>query len=631
MLTLRSLFFVITLCGGLALGQGDVIYENNFDQHSEGLYTEAQLEADWNAPPWDDGVREGRVTIVEGAAAFGGSGSSMAVSYPAGEHGTKETGAQWKLFLNDEYEELFVSYRVKFRNGFDFVRGGKLPGLAGGTAPSGSAPADGVNGWTGRLMWRTDFGGTSGNPIQSTSDGISYAKHLDSGFDRDGRQEDRVYWLEPSGERTTLESGVWYQITQRIVMNTPGQADGVLQIWLDDFLVLDQTDLRFRSVADLKIDQLFFSTFFGGGSSWRTSKDEVVYFDDFVISVPADPTPPAEPRFLKVPSEAYATIQEALDDANDGDTVAVRGTHVVNIVVDKAIFFRGYSSTILEAANANEPAITVAVDDATVKRFQIEGGSHAVLVESGYSNILIDNIESRDTDRGLVIEPGCADVVVRSSDFTDSDGDGVFVSGCTDIQLSKVESVGNDGFGFVLQGNINLDVVRCRAVKNCLDGFVISGDGVNLRESLADSNDGAGFVITSGDHDIVDNEARKNKLAGFEFNQSSGNYITENWSRFNDGDGFAWSECEDNVVFDNVGQNNDGQGFALVSCSEMMLESNFADENGLSGFFFDVGTSGSVITNNRSNENDSFGFLDEGDSNQLVGNAARDNGDGDFQ
>ena len=627
----RSIFASLVLFATATYGQDTVVFENNFDHHSAGVYTEAQLEADWNAPPWDNGVGEGRVEIVEGAEAFGGSGSALAVHYPADSFGVRGTGAQWQLELEEEYEELVVSYRVKFRDGFDFVRGGKLPGLAGGSAPTGSAPADGVRGWTGRLMWRTDFTGTSGSPAQTTSDAISYAKHLDSGFDQDGRQEDQVYWEDDANQRIVLESGAWYQIKQHVRMNTPGEADGILQIWLDGVLVLDQNNLRFRSIADLKIDQMFFSTFFGGGSSWRTSKDEVVFFDDFVITEPAAETePPAEPRFLKVPSDDYPTIQDALDDANAGDTVSVRGSHTANIVIDKAILFSGNSSTELEPADPYLPTITIASDGATVRRFQIDGGSLAVLVKAGVGNVLVDDIESQDSDEGIVVEPGCQDLIIKRSDFIGCQGDAVSVTGCSNVELFRVEARDNDRSGFILMDNQDLRLERCRAIRSQSDGFMIVGDGASLEKNLADSNQGTGFVIMSDNHEIFDNNAKKNGEAGFAFVGSDHNEVTENLSRSNDGAGFVWRNCSDNVVYDNVGQSNDGDGFAFIACTDCFIDSNFVDESGRSGFYFDAATFGSTLTDNRANENDEFGFLSENEDTDFSRNYARDNGAGDF-
>ena len=64
-----------------------------------------------------------------------------------------------------------------------------------------------------------------------------------------------------------------------------GLHDGVVQAWLDGVQVLDVNNIRFRDVASLQIDQLYFSTFFGGsGARWATTKDEVAFFDDFLVT-----------------------------------------------------------------------------------------------------------------------------------------------------------------------------------------------------------------------------------------------------------------------------------------------------------------------------------------------------------
>ena len=119
-----------------------MIFENNFDDDPTGLYTRANLNADWNSPSSEDGITERRVSIVDGADAF--SGNSLAVEYPAGQHRPQETGGQWRMQLGGSYNEVFCEYRVKFGEGFDFVRGGKLPGLNGGVGNVGGDRPDGT-------------------------------------------------------------------------------------------------------------------------------------------------------------------------------------------------------------------------------------------------------------------------------------------------------------------------------------------------------------------------------------------------------------------------------------------------------------------------------------------------------
>jgi len=133
------------------------------------------------------------------------------------------------------------------------------------------------------MMWLTPHTGNPGSPKQKTSNAISYAKYFRSGYDFDGKDEDETFF-QSNESLTSLKSNVWYDITQRIKMNDPKTNNGIIQIWLNDKLVVNRQDVRFRTNSSSGIDKLYFSTFFGGGRSWRTSKWETAYFDNFVIT-----------------------------------------------------------------------------------------------------------------------------------------------------------------------------------------------------------------------------------------------------------------------------------------------------------------------------------------------------------
>lgn len=235
-------------------------FHQDLEHRSSGLYTKQQLQEDWGNPTWNDGVDEGRVRIV------GDNEEKMLqVDYPKGEFGTKKTGVQWKTPLPAR-EELTLSYRLKFSDGFDFVKGGKLPGLAGGIANTGAQKPNGSDGFSARIMWRRD-GGI-----------VQYVYHPDQPEDFG---ED-FSWNHGGVERR-FQPGIWYEVKTRIVMNTPGQRNGILQSWLNGELALDVKTLRLRDRSDLSIDVLYFSTFFGGSDSSWASKGGKIFFDDVVV------------------------------------------------------------------------------------------------------------------------------------------------------------------------------------------------------------------------------------------------------------------------------------------------------------------------------------------------------------
>lgn len=230
---------------------GPVVLEVDFDNWPEGAYGPAEFRQDFLNHRWFVGWDEGRTEIVQGA---------LRVTYPALEVGT---AVQALITLPDRYDELFLSYRVRFGEGFDFVLGGKLPGLAGGEANAGGDVPTGSDGWSARVMWRAD--GTA----------MTYLYHPDQA----GKYGDNLHY-----DRKFVP-GRWHTIEHRFVMNTPQEGDGLHEAWFDGEPVLRRTDLRFRDTDAFGIDWLYFATFFGGAdSSWATTKEEHADFDDFVVS-----------------------------------------------------------------------------------------------------------------------------------------------------------------------------------------------------------------------------------------------------------------------------------------------------------------------------------------------------------
>ncbi len=204
--------------------------------------------------------------LITNSARNAYSGSALQVSYPRGGVGTGPSGAQWETHLKVEAEELYMSYWAKFRDDFDFVNGGKLPGLAGSTRfPHRDLP------FSTRLMWR------DGGKIEFYLHGYNTPYTY------------RVYW-DDFGTHKRFVPGKWHHVEMHIKLNTPGRADGVLQGWLDGVLSCDDSanaNVRAAAQSKIKLNHLFFSTFFGGTSDvdfYASKKDEEAYFDEFKIS-----------------------------------------------------------------------------------------------------------------------------------------------------------------------------------------------------------------------------------------------------------------------------------------------------------------------------------------------------------
>ena len=94
------------------------------------------------------------------------TGPVLQVKYPAGQVGSEASGMQlyslWNTSDGSTFQSVLLTYEVAFDSNFDFVKGGKLPGLRGGPDPdgcSGGSAANGSNCFSSRLMWRKDAAG----------------------------------------------------------------------------------------------------------------------------------------------------------------------------------------------------------------------------------------------------------------------------------------------------------------------------------------------------------------------------------------------------------------------------------------------------------------------------------------
>jgi len=231
------------------------------------------------------------------------------------------------LKSKESYEQVSFEYKVMFKEGFLYDRpglfGGKLPGLMGGENISGGATADGKNGFTSRIMWGQlgrglgylyypDMKDDTYNQKACPHYGLDHElcvikRNKYFTFDENKDRKCISEWARDNVE-FRFKTERLYKIKQRLKMNSlpvvktenksdddkkqndktipEGNRDGELKIWLDDKLVLDCTNIRFRDVPELAVDSLIFSTFFGGNTPESSAHphDEYIYFDDFLIT-----------------------------------------------------------------------------------------------------------------------------------------------------------------------------------------------------------------------------------------------------------------------------------------------------------------------------------------------------------
>ena len=292
----------------------------NFKDHKLGLYDVKTFHKDWGSEP-RRGVAEKRCRIVKKKGE-----KVLEITIPKDTE--SKGGSFWRLNFPRNLTDATFEYDIMFGDNFDFVRGGKLPGLGGGASMGcGGTQEQYQNGFSARLMWREiDFEKEillkeplkeqrkilkkilnskkdNKKEISETLNKIGneiiklgwhfrdLVKEPHKAFlvqymyypDKDGRFGDNLIYRNKN-KKVFIEPGKWYNIKMRINLSENIKKKDTLIAWVNGKKALE-IKLNLRKKKSYGINQVMFSLFFGGDDeTWHTTKKEKVYFRKFLIS-----------------------------------------------------------------------------------------------------------------------------------------------------------------------------------------------------------------------------------------------------------------------------------------------------------------------------------------------------------
>ncbi len=290
----KSLILLLFASSSLAYSQNqafDYAFRQDFNDDPLGTYVNDTWAEDWGHPNWSNSDN-GFGYILSGESNY------LEIPFPKNSFFFDGSGVQWQTLFDKGYDELYFSYRIRISDGFQNEDlHAKLPGLSGGASNAGGSIPDGTDGWSGRYMLE------SGRPCVYLYHPELYLSYGDSYAVPDKTYYgDMVCFNVPD-----LTAGKWYVITQRIVMNTPGNHDGIVEGFINGKMVVQRKGIRFRDISSLMIDRIYFSNFLGG-SGIPPTKDEYIDYDDFCafqyadnMDVPRGNTPSPADRILILP------------------------------------------------------------------------------------------------------------------------------------------------------------------------------------------------------------------------------------------------------------------------------------------------------------------------------------------
>jgi hypothetical protein len=222
-------------------------------------YGKAEAGRDWPTLVWFDEPGDGHIREFPP----GSSRHWLEAGFPAGTFGGGRHGVKFAADLapRDTYT---LEYEVHFPSDWEFSQGnthpyggGKLPGLSGGSHPSGGSGRP--DGMSARPMWRHD-----------------------TQFSREPRNylELYLYWRNQSekyGDRffaQAVEAGRTYRLKLQVDLGTP-DADGAVRLWIDGVLRVERSFRFLGPGQDWKLTQYMHNEFYGGNDpTWAPTRDQ---------------------------------------------------------------------------------------------------------------------------------------------------------------------------------------------------------------------------------------------------------------------------------------------------------------------------------------------------------------------
>ena len=315
-----------------AFAQCNTIIDVDFNNWNNRRYSISDIKSDFNnkVKPWTASTYRG----VEGP----GAASNLIENTPQetrivngtlrAQYLKNDASGRSGGFLFDPYfdavDEAYLEYKVKFDDNFFWATGGKLPGLGGSTrgvnsesSGRGAIPSGckyNTDGWSARLMWRRNRAQTD----QPYFILYSYFADKTNGQPRqDGDCGDakRIY--------SNLKDNKWYTIRQYIKMNTPGQRNGKVIMWIDGVETYRDNNAKIRNSgkSNLKINALIMNTYRGGSRNdevWHSPRTEYTFFDDFKVWTgcgnPPDGGENTPPNVSFATPSGNTSVQEGYND-----------------------------------------------------------------------------------------------------------------------------------------------------------------------------------------------------------------------------------------------------------------------------------------------------------------------------
>ncbi len=155
----------------------------------------------------------------------------------------------------------------------------------------------------------------------------------------------------------------------------------------------------------------------------------------------------------------YTKIQDAINDANNGDTIIVYPkNYKENIIVYKELKIVGIDYPVIEAENRSKDAVKIIASNCAIEGFKITNGQNGIKIRS-HENEIRNNILTENNYSGIYIKDS-SNIVASENTFQGNSYCGVYMRNCDRISLFK------NNFSSTGHGISGSSITNCEIMNN---------------------------------------------------------------------------------------------------------------------------------------------------------------------
>jgi len=256
----------------------------------------------------------------------------------------------------------------------------------------------------------------------------------------------------------------------------------------------------------------------------------------------------------------YSKIQDAIDNASNGDTVYVfddLSPYHENIRINKQILVIGENrdTTVISGVIGQDHVVRIASKNAEINGFTIigaTGGQDGVTVYPLMEESIISNNIIQGSSYGIYLQATSTRTTISDNIISTNDFQGIFCQGSDRNVIDGNTIAGNGDFGIAMELNSIQNWIIDNTIEDNLGGIQLTGSSSqnNISGNQILNNDMEGILIKGllcTANEITKNNISGNK-AGIKISSGGKNIITSNNIKDNSMKGISLSVSNENII-----------------------------------------------------------------------------------